>query len=73
MQVKYEMKHSLESYIFFLHTDMSIFYWFADFRVFGLVLGRSCESSRSGLIFSTVVGEGGGRSVKYKHQFLRFL
>ena len=34
--------------------------FFFDFRLFCLVLGHSCESSRSGLIFTSVWGGGGG-------------
>ena len=33
------------------HPDMSNFRQLTDFRLFCLVLGHSCESSRSGLIF----------------------
>ena len=43
-----------------LPTDMSNFRQLADFRLFCLVLGHSCESSRSGLIFSSFLGGGGG-------------
>ena len=39
--------------------DMSNFRQLADFRLFCLVLGHSCESSRSGLIFTSVWGGGG--------------
>ena len=35
------------------YTDMSNFRQLADFRLFCLVLGHSCESSRSGLISCT--------------------
>ena len=38
---------------------MSNFRQLADFRLFCLVLGHSCESSRSGLIFTSVWGGGG--------------
>ena len=41
-------------------TDMSNFRQLADFRLFCLVLGHSCELSRSGLIFSIFLGGGGG-------------
>ena len=44
-------------------ADMSIFRGFADIRVFGLVLGHSCELSRSGLTFSSVWGGGRGVSL----------
>ena len=40
-------------------TDMSNFRQLADFRLYCLVLGHSCESSRSGLIFTSVWGGGG--------------
>ena len=39
-------------------ADMSNFRQLADFRLFCLVLGHSCESSRSGLIFTSVGGGG---------------
>ena len=39
-----------------LLSDMSNFRQLADFRLFCLVLGHSCESSRSGLIFTSVWG-----------------
>ena len=42
------------------NPDMSNFRQLADFRLFCLVLGHSCESSRSGLIFTSVGGGGGG-------------
>ena len=40
-------------------SDMSNFRQLADFSLFCLVLGHSCESSRSGLIFTSVGGGGG--------------
>ena len=41
-----------------IDSDMSNFRQLADFRLFCLVLGHSCESSRSGLIFTSVWGGG---------------
>ena len=42
----------LDSFEFGLFADMSNFRQLADFRFLCLALGHSCESSRSGLIFS---------------------
>ena len=53
-------------------TDMSNFRQLADFRLFCLVLGHSCESSRSGLIFTSVWGGGGGVSLG-PYRILHFL
>ena len=49
---------------------MSNFRQLADFRLFCLVLGHSCESSRSGLIFTSVWGGGGGQSGSLSHPTL---
>ena len=46
---------------------MSNFRPLADFRLFCLVLGHSCESSRSGLIFASVLGGGGGEGQSRSH------
>ena len=48
---------------------MSNFRHLADFRLFYLVLGHSCESSRSGLIFTSVWG-GEGQSRSHSHCIL---
>ena len=50
-------------------TDMSNFRQLADFRLFCLVLGHSCESSRSILIFMSVWG-GVGQSRSHSHRTL---
>ena len=51
-------------------ADMSNFRQLADFRLFCLVLGHSCESSRSGLIFTSVGGGGEVLSSSHSHRIL---
>ena len=56
-----------------IETDMSNFRQLADFRLFCLVLGHSCESSRSGLIFSSFFRGGGGCSGRSDYIISRIL